>query len=254
MAKKALKPDELMDMIMEDRVVNALTTRISDNIMPQIKTTLQEFREDIKAAMQEIVADLKNNTIKPLQNQVLGLVELAESTARRVDELENESRLDCLVIYGLPISTESERTSGGSKWIPTNPQEDITTTVLGYFRENLNLQLDKRDISLAYRLPRGLNKKHAPIVVRFSSRYTRDLTLKTRRATRMDQISPHHSIYINEFLTKKNSEIFMLARTLHKQKKLFRTWTTGGHVYIRRTDKPDEKPTKISTKGDLEMI
>lgn len=249
MAKKTIKSDDVLDLVLEDRVVNALTVRISDNIMPQIKQMFLEFRADVKSMMQELLVDMIETQIKPLQEKVRGLTENADIMARRMDDMENEARLDYLILHGLSIPSKSD-----SALVSTNgPQDEIISTVLTYLKDDLDIQLDKRDISLAYKLPRGMHNSHAPIVLKFSQRHIRDLVLKTRRGHKSPHVSPKNMVYINEFLTRKNSELFQLARSLLKHKKITRTWTLGGRVFIRLTDSPDEKPMRIIKPADLEL-
>ena len=77
---------------------------------------------------------------------------------------------------------------------------DTTMSTVLQFRENsLGCQVSPSDISIAHRLPSGKHDKTPPVMVRFTSRRTRDVIYVARRNLFTAGIK---DIYINEHLTK----------------------------------------------------
>src|SRR6218665_1472009 len=105
MAKKSQKSDDVLDMVMEDRVINALSARISATIMPQFTDMLNEFRESMKCMLREMLTEMFEIRIKPFEEEIRALTVKSESASLRIDSLENEIRQDFLVVHG---STKEE--------------------------------------------------------------------------------------------------------------------------------------------------
>ena len=62
-----------------------------------------------------------------------------------------------------------------------------------------------------------------------------------------------HPTFINEDLSKPTAELFNHARNLVKAKKIYKTWTSGGSVYVKLSDLPSCKP-KLVKSTDLPNI
>ena len=70
---------------------------------------------------------------------------------------------------------------------------------------------------------------------------------KTLRGTRGNS-----QVYVNEHLTKRNSEIFAKGRKLFKEKKIAAIWTWNGSVFLKRTE--SSRPVRIQELEVLEML
>lgn len=229
-----------MDTVLDDKVLSTLSARISENIKPEFRQMLTEFRESVQVMIRELF-EAHSKTVREEHHRLMAKT---DAISLRVDALENEQRQDYLVLHGLSTNTGSSTTTR---------REDIIAPALTYFNGDLGLAIDERDIALAYRLPSGQLSRPSPTVLKFSSRKVRDSVFNARRSAKSTSTPAKDRVYINEYLTKMNSELSMQARTLLKQKKITRTWTMGGHVFIRVTDKPDEKPIKVTKPGDFDV-
>ena len=85
-------------------------------------------------------------------------------------------------------------------------------------------------------------KKESRILVTFNSIWDVRVLYKDRITALRDS-----QIYISEDLYRDESHVFYLARSLKKQKMIFRTWTEEGNVYV--IEKEGELP-RILTKDD----
>ena len=77
---------------------------------------------------------------------------------------------------------------------------------------------------------------------------TKDAAGTTLRACIPAQRSS--KIFINEHLTKPNSEIFARVRSLVKDKKFSLAWTWNGHVYFKKGE--NSGPTRVHSLLDFE--
>ncbi len=57
-------------------------------------------------------------------------------------------------------------------------------------------------------------------------------------------------VYLTEDLTKRQSNLYYLARQAVKNKHALATWTTDGRVLVMKTE--NEKPRRIDTEIDLQ--
>ena len=86
-------------------------------------------------------------------------------------------------------------------------------------------------------------ESHRPLFVHFSNTHARDMVYNARVRLK------DSGIFINEHLTRMTSSLFAEARNLVKSKKLLKTWTMNGVVYIVKS--PGSKPFRIKQKADL---
>lgn len=100
------------------------------------------------------------------------------------------------------------------------------------------------DVSLAHRL-RLYSKKHthAPVIVQFVSRRTREMWVNAARRKKGINSSdiasslPASTIYINEQLTPHNKALLGRARRLQRDGKLYYAGYYNGKVLVKPTDK-----------------
>ena len=81
----------------------------------------------------------------------------------------------------------------------------------------LGLEISANDITAGCRIS-GPKKTSSPIVVGFATRIVRDRVNESRKSLRKQEGAT--KVYINEHLTRTNSEIFAAGRKLFKDRKL----------------------------------
>ena len=70
-------------------------------------------------------------------------------------------------------------------------------------------------------------------------------------AKKLKQNQSQGKVFINEHLSKKNSEIARAARLLKKNNKILSTWTRNCCVFVKVQDGINEKVLKIHEMTDL---
>ena len=202
--------------------------------------------------MLQTVKKLKNEN-KHLSEKLKSVQHDLEDANQRIGQLEQYSRLDNLIITGLPVRSYAEASSGTNNTTEAEHSTATEETVIEFVNSRLGIPLTKADISVTHRLkPSGRNPLPPPVIVRFTNRMTRNAIYAVRRSLKENSHdSTNTRVYINEDLTKSNAEVFRHARKLVKDKKIFKCWTAGGVVFVKPSAVKDSKPVRINTMLDL---
>ena len=124
----------------------------------------------------------------------------------------------------------------------------IVGAVLELVNTRLGVNVSSSDISIAHLLKQRQPSNRPPsIIVRFTSMKVRDQVYRARRSLKNSQ----PPVYINEDLTKMAASLYRQARELVKKKLLHAAWTSGGALFIRKSEEASCKPQKISTESAL---
>uniref|UniRef100_A0A1A8PAD9 Uncharacterized protein n=1 Tax=Nothobranchius rachovii TaxID=451742 RepID=A0A1A8PAD9_9TELE len=225
------------------------------------KDMATEDLEEIKRSLNFMSGELSKVTSQ--QDRLLRLMEevkelkilLTEKDKKisaleqRVDELEQYTRREDLVIMGLEtrhrsyakaVANHDSAEDASDKELETLEQQVVT------FLHSKNITIQRDAISICHALPKKFEKAKPTIVVRFTSRKQRNSVLLQANKLRGT------NVYINEHLTKKNGTIAREARMLKKQKKIVATWTRNGSVWIREQEGSQAKI--IKELGELEKF
>ena len=127
-------------------------TRINETIaaVKEVKGDIADIRgniAEIRDKMDNVSTDLHD-----AQGQISSLEANNEELKARVDHLENETRKNNVIIFGLPDVSDNELTMD---------------TVMSFTQNNLKVNLPESDIATCYRL--GKNKGKRPIFITLNS-------------------------------------------------------------------------------------
>lgn len=212
-------------------------------------TASSEMHDEIRAIRKDLSVILKQQelitkqqaTIESLVNEIQALKEerskqtkdIAE-LQKRVDELEQYTRADDVVISGLNIQAQSYAAAASSTEERNEdaPQQEtfILEEKLCQALEEHSIILKSENISTCHFLggPNRNRNGNRNIIVRFSNRKEKDSLLKAAR-----NHLPGTNIYINEHLTQKNAYLARFARQLRKDKLINQTWTRNGKSFVK---------------------
>lgn len=225
------KSDELDEI---RRSLNSLSADIGE--MAKQLTTLVELVEEVK--LLRMAVKEKDKKISDLE--------------KRVDDLEQYSRMDDLLISGLETKHQSYARAlttaegGGEDQATPNEQGSLENQVLR-FMEGQNMNLNAAMISACHTLPRRDGNTKPLIVMRFVNRKVKMDLLSQGRKLRGT------NVYLNEHLTKKNADIARQARILKKQNKLQATWTRNCKVWIKLNGASPEQAKAIMVREIHEL-
>lgn len=212
--------------------------------MEEIKQSLNFMSDEIsKVAKQQTQLLGLMKEVRELKNMIREKEEKISSLERRVDDLEQYTRMDDVIVSGLNTKHRSyARVTAGA--IGHSGEEDtqgeihsLEQQVYKFFASK-DIDIDSNAISACHALPRKDKAKPA-IVIRFVNRKVKNNLLQQAKKLRGTDV------YLNEHLTKKNSDIARQARALKKQKKIQATWTRNCKVWIKTNGTPEEAKVSI---------
>ncbi|XP_047994766.1 uncharacterized protein LOC125232956 [Leguminivora glycinivorella] len=213
-----------------DNAILAITR--CENQLQQVTSKLNSCEERLEAAEE------KAAEVLILKNKVFELEHQLNYQAQQ--SLRNE-----VEIAGVPENQNE------------NPQHIVMVTAA-----KIGLGITETDIEYVSRAGRrreGTSSR--PLVVRFTTRRTRDKFYKAARSRRLntndiDIDGPPAKIYFNERLTRENRALFRESRARASEANYKHCWTHGGTIYIRKQDGrgPGSQAIPIKTSDDLDRI
>jgi hypothetical protein len=237
-----LNVDTLVATFKDARVIEALTQAL----VPCLQTIIKPIVDSVYAEMKQEIDDQRN---------VIGSLECENiELRRRVQDLEAYSRIDNLVIHGLPEQyAESAATTSS---VESDSNVSSEQQFIKFCESKLHVTVKESDISIAHRLPRKPGSRptgpSAPraLIVRFTNRRIRSRILAAKKLLRGDSTS---KIYVNEHLSEFASKVFAATRRLYNNKKIAGTWTYNGQVYLRKHGL-NEKAVLITSLDQLQGL
>jgi hypothetical protein len=230
MAKKGAKIEEVELLARVEEILERKLDKIIEKILLKLDPTVEKTVEEKVAAH-----------LDKIQDKQLYLEKENDRLRTRLDQMETEARLPNLVISGLP---EPDNTHGSKG----TAEREATQAVLQLCNSTLGLSVTEADISLAYRIPKKGKDKHRTVIVKFLGMRTRNLVYGARFLLKKT------SVYINEHLSTNTAHTYAKARNLVKDGRASSTWTAGGAIFVRLSDKLGVKPMKIPNMKALEKL
>jgi hypothetical protein len=243
MPPAGINVDQLVIALTSKQVTEALG-KIFDDLL---STKISKLETEILSLSNQLLN--RDQRIQQLENENASLRLLIDDSDQRVEQLEAYSRIDNLIIHGIP-ETYAECTSTTTDTNANTENSSVTeAAILKFFNEKLNVNIRSDDISVCHRLKK-INKKAAfkPIIVRFTNRKARSAVLAAKKTIR--DRNDCKGIYINEHLTTTASKLFNSARQICKDKKINSAWSWNGRIFIKLLDGHTIK--NISSLTDLD--
>ena len=150
---------------------------------------------------------------------------------REIDALKQDKRNKTLRITGIPENTENK---------------DLAAGIVKMANEHMKVQLDKTCIQAAFWVTPRDSKQQKQVIVKFYSEEKKRQFYMARIKLK-DVKTP---IFINEDLTPVRAKLAAAARKAMKDKKVEKTWTFDGEVFVKYPEK--EKAVRINKESDLE--
>ena len=251
--KPLLKPDDIIEALLDSRVVEALAKALSPFIALSIDEALGKKLDGLSAAVRNLTNENTrlSKHCESISAENLALKKEISDLGRRTDDLECYSRSENLIIRGLPEKSAAELATNAPSIDDRSAQlvgqQSVENTVRAFCKEALGLDITTQDISIAHRLKAGPKDSCRPIIVRFTNRQTRN-TVYAAKSQLKDRSG---RVFISEHLTKNASDLFFEARKLLREKKVYAAWTQNGQVHVRHTSDPQVRPKIIKCHDDF---
>ena len=188
---------------------------------------------DLKKSINELTA-----TVNILVDKIDNLTSSVEIRDQQIFYLENKLN---------EIEQYSKKTniiiSSSTDFL--NKSDNKKSEFINFVKNQLNIDIDPYDVVAIHELP-NKNKDIYKTIVKFHFHETKSKIFKNIKKLK------DTNIYINDHLTKYNSEIFYKARNLLKDSKIKYCWTVNGITFIKKTESSEKE--KILNLSDFNSI
>ena len=213
---------------MKEEIKGEIRSEINDfkQIMEREKQELKSSIQFISDQYDSLKTSQQTNEEKcvTLKNENICMKGTISNLLNKIDELEQYSRRNCLLINGIKeVDPLNENVSEKTSEVSTQENTDITVLLL--FNEKLGVDVHIRDIDRTHRIGRQKQKNEdAPrqIIVKFSNYNTRQRVFQARRKLKGTQITTV------ENLTSKRVAILSKARNKFGVRNV---WSLDGRIF-----------------------
>ena len=244
-----------------DSLIKALTPAITATIEKCLESKLVQVLADMNKLKQDYSSAQKR--ISDLETEVVSLKTELKSATDSIEDINNYTRRDNLVIHGLSIGSYAEaasqntQPSSSSLGVQSVNSDTVARSVVEFCRNQLHVNIAMSDISTAHRLRQSTSASAADsqrsmpsvIIVRFVSRRVRDEVYSARKSLKGNPSTSR--IFINEHLSNETSALFRQARQSVKNKTIHSAWTFNGQVFIKRDNLPTTRPLRVRLVDNL---
>ncbi len=209
-----------------------------NNLVQSVQDTCRALQNTVKELSEEIKLHAENNektleTMFGLRRDLYKEHDKNQSLQTRIDNLDQKQRERNVRIVGFP---EVEESHG-----------DIKSKVIQLIGES---GISAESIESTTRMGKRRDCKPRDLVVKFSTKETRDKFYALRKETPKDE--HNKKAYINEDLTEARAKLFFDCRRMVKKERLFGTWTQNGNIMAKVTS--NDSPRLIQNHQELALL
>lgn len=189
---------------------------------------------NIKVTSLSNTVDETDRYVKALELRVLEL-------EKKTDVTEQEKKMNNVIISGIDLRNFSNVTSSEN-----NEQSESTRSKVVELASKINSTITEYDIVSIFPLPKGkFAKADSPprTVIKFRNHEAQQNFYSARFKLK----EANRDIYINEDLTKMNSELYKTARSLKREDKIEGVWTKDCCILVKKGG----KTIRIRNESDL---
>jgi len=180
-----LPVEDLIAAFRDDRVLEAIGT-VFENKLQNLIAAVSSLTVDLTKAKEDI--DVLKRENDQLQMYIQSIDSVIQANTTLIDQLDSYTKLDNLIIKGLPDSYATVATNDddndSASTIPRDHRDTTLAQVINLCQNHLKVDINAGDISTVYRLPIKRADTIKPVIVRFSNRRSRDLVYSARMALR----------------------------------------------------------------------
>jgi hypothetical protein len=198
-----------------------------------------EAQNDMKLIFGPLLLDLNDKFTRQIDELKGDFKKQIDNKDERIVNLETKVEL---------LEYESKKKNLRFHGIPNSDKEDPKETIIKVKKENLNIQIDKKEIDDCFRIG-DIKSSTRPILVKFVRGSTKHMIYKAKKCLK----DTGKRIYVNEDLTKNKADLFKQVRILREDKYIWKSWTFNSNIYYT-LNKDDDKPKLITKTADIEDI
>lgn len=198
---------------------------------------MEELKKVLDKMLEEKLDKLREQMVKEISCELQKVQEQVRELDQRMLELENYSRRNNVVFYGVPESEEEDSL--------------VLAEKLG---EALEVSLKPHEVDVAHRLRSRSGKHPQPLIVRIRCRWKKQKIMQAAKVKKptADLLGGDKKvrIYANEHLAPRTQELLTYARKL---KENYFVWSSNGQVLCRRRAEKAQ-PIPIRVKDDVDFV
>lgn len=219
----------------------------------------EEGQTDFRSMIAGVSFELKDDLSK-ITSKLNSLFTMINSLVDRVEELENESTLqkNDIMNQGRRIleleqkTEENDRKSKVNSVLLTHSKIDSSSKSLSvdigkFMTEELKLNAHVVDMTAISRFGRG----NGTVLLELPSFEAKKQLYRAKKQLCATKNPEYDELYINDFLTRKKSELLKKARDLKKTKRIHTAFSMDGNVFIRIQERGERM--LIREMSDLEI-
>ena len=217
-----------------------------------------ELKKGLEEKIETVLTELKNlqREHKQLQDYSKKQSEMIKQLEARVEDLDQQTRLNEVIITGIKIKPRSYAkalTNGRAGEHESGQDEEDIKTVekqVADFMESKDIEMDFNNVEYCHLMPWKGASGGKVVKLRFTNRKHKIALLKQGPKLKGTMV------FFNENLTKKNAEMAKKARELKKAGKIKSTWTANCKILIRTNgETPEEmKTVLVKSMEDLDKF
>lgn len=216
----------------QEKSFNASYELIHEKLEENIKC-VRDQNKSIEKCLKIIDQLVEENT--SLNKKVLDL-------ERRVDDMEQYSRVNAVEIHGIPVA-----------------QNEDVLNVVKEVGKALDMNIVDTMVDACHRLGKKPGPKGEPpgIIVKFVRRFDKEELLRKRRvkkefSTRHMNMNVDTPVYINESLSAARRRLVAAAREVKRERQYKYLWVRGGKIFLRKED--SAAVIKVACQADLDSL
>ncbi|CAL9692662.1 unnamed protein product [Knipowitschia caucasica] len=170
-----------------------------------------------------------------------------EVLEQRVDDLEQYSRINNLIVTGIKIKPRQFARAVAPDAVSGLPSEEEVRSVeqqVASFLQAKGIEMGLEHVEACHPLPSRTTERPAAVILRFVNRKHKVALLKQGRKLKGT------NVFINEHLTKRNADIARRARQLKKMQKIQHTWESNCKIYIKLNGSPEDARMLVVRKTE----
>ena len=222
---------------------------LKDILIKENKELKMNIRKllDGQSSMQVLI----NSLVKDNQKKDVEI----EKLTRRVDDLEQYTRREDIVISGLKTkhqsyarAVSSQGSAESNENAPNGEQQSLESQVID-FLDTMNINVAPEEVSACHTLKPKNSASPPLIVMRFVNRKSKVRVMRNAALNRNGL--RQNRVYLNDHLTSKNASIFRQARDLLRKGLILGTWTRNCSVFVKFLD---DSQTKVITVREISQL
>lgn len=162
-----------MEALCDERVSNALTTKIQERILNEFNVRIEaKFKELLSEINITIMSTVKEISMELIKDSLLLYKQEINQLNERLHILEQRSYQNDLYISGLKTKASEVMEDSSTNQNQSSWNKSLEDMVINHINQDLDIQIEKKDINYIFRpMKKNFNNATPPILISFNTSY-----------------------------------------------------------------------------------